>query len=140
MQKTTQLKKEEIKRDWREIDLSGRILGRVASEIAQLLIGKHKPNYTPHLDCGDYVVAINSKDIQISGKKNRDKIYHRHTGYMGGLKSVSFERLMEKDPTQVIRLAVKNMLPKNKLRKKRLKRLKVYVDDKHPYEDKLKNK
>ena len=138
MKKTTQLKKEEIKRGWHKIDLTGRVLGRVATEIAELLIGKHKPDYTPHLDCGDYIVAVNSKDIQVTGKKYEDKMYHRHTGYMGGLKSISFDKLIEKDPNQIIKLAVKNMLPKNKLRKGRLLRLKVFEGEDHPYEDKIK--
>ncbi len=137
MQKTKQLKKEEIEREWHRIDLAGQVLGRVAVKIAGLLIGKHKPNYTPHLDCGDYVVAVNSKQIGVTGKKRQDKIYHHHTGYMGGLKSISFQKLIEKDPNKIIHLAVKNMLPKNKLRKKRLARLKVYPDADHPYEDKI---
>ncbi len=137
MKKTTQLKKEEIERNWHLVDLSGRILGRAATEIAQLLIGKHKPDYTPHLDCGDYVIAVNSKDIQVSGKKFKNKTYHRHTGYMGGLKSITFDKLMKKDPDRIIKLAVKNMLPKNKLRKNRLKRLKVFETEEHPYGEKV---
>jgi len=137
MQKTRQLKKEEIQREWHKVDLAGRTLGRTASEIARLLIGKHKPSYTPHLDCGDYVVVLNSKDIQVTGKKAKKKTYHRHTGYMGGLKSITFEKLLDKNPNQIIKLAVKNMLPKNKLRKGRLKRLKVFEGKEHPYEDKF---
>lgn len=136
--KTSQLKKEEIKRDWHLVDLSGRTLGRVATEISQLLIGKHKPDYTPHLDCGDYVVVVNSADVEVSGKKREDKMYYRHTGYMGGLKSASFDELIEKKPNLVIKLAVKNMLPKNKLRKKRLQRLRVFKNEDHPYADKVK--
>jgi large subunit ribosomal protein L13 len=136
--RTTQLKKEEIERNWHKIDLSGQILGRVATEIAELLIGKRKPDYTPHLDCGDYVVAVNSKDVRVSGKKRKNKIYYRHTGYMGGLKSITFEKLIKKNPNQLIKLAVKNMLPKNKLRKQRLKRLKVFKENEHPYGEKLK--
>jgi large subunit ribosomal protein L13 len=136
--KTTMLKKEEINRQWQEIDLSDKILGRAATRISQLLIGKHKPEYTPHLDCGDYVVAINSKKIKVTGKKTVDKLYHRHTGYMGGLKTISFDKLIEKDPNQIIKLAVKNMLPKNKLRKKRLKRLKIFETEDHPYAKKIK--
>lgn len=136
--KTTQLKKEEIKRDWHQVDLSGQVLGRAASEIAKLLIGKHKPDYTPHLDCGDYVVGVNSADIRVSGKKRENKIYYRHTGYMGGLKEATFEELIEKKPNLVIKLAVKNMLPKNKLRKHRLNRLKVFKNEDHPYGDKFK--
>lgn len=137
MQKTTQLKKEEIKRKWHKIDLAGRTLGRAATEIAKLLIGKHKPDYTPHLDSGDYVVALNSKAIQVSGKKRENKFYHHHTGYMGGLKSISFDKLMEKDPNRIIKLAVKNMLPKNKLRKQRLSRLMVFEGKEHPYGEKV---
>jgi len=137
MQKTTQLKKEEIERNWHKIDLAGQTLGRAATEIAKLLIGKHRPDYTPHLDCGDYVVALNSKGIQVSGKKRENKFYHRHTGYMGGLKSISFDKLMEKDSNQIIKLAVKNMLPKNKLRKQRIKRLMVFEGKEHPYGEKI---
>ncbi len=136
--KTTQLKKEEIKRDWHEMDLSGQILGRAASQVAKLLIGKHKPDYTPHLDCGDYVVVINSADVRVSGKKKENKTYYRHTGYMGGLKETTFDELIEKKPNLVIKLAVKNMLPKNKLRKQRLKRLKIFKSEEHPYGDKFK--
>jgi large subunit ribosomal protein L13 len=136
--KTHSTKKNEIKREWHLIDLKGKILGRVSTEMAQLLIGKKKVNYVPYLDCGDNVVAINAAGIKVTGKKEDEKIYFRHSGYPGGAKELTFKQQMEKDPRKIIMLAVKNMLPKNKLRKNRLARLKVFVDDKHPYKDKFK--
>ncbi len=138
MQRTYQPKQEEIKRNWHLIDARGKILGRVATEMAEYLIGKHKVNYVPHLDVGDYVVVINADKFIVTGKKRKNKMYRRHTGYMGGLKEVTLEDLLEKKPKEAIKLAVKNMLPKNKLRKKRLSRLKIFVDENHPYDDKFK--
>lgn len=139
MQKTYQPKQEEIQRNWHLINARGKILGRVATEIAKYLIGKHKVNYVPHLDVGDYVVVTNADKFTVTGKKRKNKMYRRHTGYMGGLKEKTLEELLEDKPKQAIKLAVKNMLPKNKLRKKRLKRLKIFVDEDHPYEDKFSN-
>ena len=139
-QKTYSPKASEIKRHWRSIDLNDQVLGRAATEIAVLLIGKEKPYFVPHLDCGDYVVAINAGKVKVTGKKRKQKIYYRHSGYPGGLKQIPFERMMEKDPAKVIELAVRGMLPKNKLRDRRMRRLKVFADDKHPYEDKFKVK
>lgn len=136
--KTFQLKKEEIKRDWWLIDVKDKVLGRVATRIASLLIGDHKVKYTAHLDCGDYVIVTNVDKVKVTGKKRKAKKYYWHTGYMGGLKERTFQEQMDRDSRQVIRNAVKNMLPKNKLQKKRMKRLKVYLDDKHPYGDRLK--
>ena len=137
--KTYQPKKKEIKRQWHLIDARGKILGRLATKIAQLLIGKHKPTFVPHLDSGDYVVVINAAQIKVTGKKLKKKIYYRHTGYMGGLKETRLEEMLAKHPTRVIWLAVKNMLPKNKLRKQRLKRLKIFADETHCYQDKIQN-
>lgn len=136
--KTTVTKAKQIKRSWHLIDLKGQTLGRIASRMAQILMGKHKVYFTPALDCGDFIVAINAAEIVVTGRKTKQKTYYRHSGYPGGLKSLTFEQLMEKDPRKVIRLAVKNMLPKNKLKDKRLARLKVFVNEKHDYEDKFK--
>lgn len=136
--KTSVTKAKDIKRKWHLIDLKGQILGRTATRIAQILIGKGKVYFTPALDCGDFVVAVNAAEIVVTGRKDKQKIYYRHSGYPGGLKSLTFEQLMKKDPRKIIRLAVKNMLPKNKLRDQRLARLKVFVGEKHNYEDKFK--
>jgi len=129
--KTLMPKKDDITRDWYLIDLEGQILGRVASKIAQILMGKHKPGFTYHLDIGDWVVATNSRNIRVTGKKRTDKLYQHYTGYPGGLKEATFEELMAKDPRLAVKAAVKGMLPKNKLRDKRLKRLKIFPDEKH---------
>lgn len=136
--KTYQPKGSEIKREWHLIDLKDRVLGREVSKIIRLLIGKHKPNFSPHLDSGDYVVVINASQFKVTGKKKRDKIYYHHTNYAGGIKSLTLEELMAKDCRLVIQRAVKNMLPKNKLRKLRLMRLKIFKDQTHPYQDRLK--
>ena len=136
--KTKTTKKSEIKRAWHLIDVKDKILGRVTTQVAQLLIGKNKVYFTPHLDCGDYVVVINAGQIKVTGKKADQKVYYRHSGYPGGFREVSFKEQMEKDPRQIIRSAVKSMLPKNKLRDPRLARLKIFTDDKHSFQDKLK--
>jgi len=135
--KTYSLKKKDIKRKWHLFDLKGKIIGRTATTIAQLLQGKDKVYFTPHLDCGDYVVVINASQVKVSGKKRKNKLYYRHSGYPGGLKKVTFEQQLEKDPTKIVKWAVKNMLPKNKLRKKRLTRLRVFSNSDHCYEDKF---
>ena len=136
--KTYTPKIKDIKRSWHLVDLSGQVLGRAASKIAQILQGKHKVYYTPHLDCGDFVVAVNSDKIKVTGKKLKEKTYFRHSGYPGGLKAVTLEQQMAKDSRKIIEWAVKNMLPKNKLRQPRLRRLKVFAGDNHPYKDKFK--
>jgi large subunit ribosomal protein L13 len=128
----------DIKRNWLLVDIAGKILGREASQIAQWLIGKHKVYYVPHLDCGDYVVVINADKVRLTGKKEQQKKYARHSGYPGGLKEVSFAQQMSKDPRKIIESAVSRMLPKNKLHQKRLRRLKVFAGGTHPYQDKLK--
>lgn len=127
----------DIKREWHLFDAQGQILGRLSTKIAELLIGKNKPYYTPHLDCGDWVVVINARDVKVTGKKRKEKIYYRHSGYPGGLKALTFEQMMQRDPRKVIFQAVSGMLPKNKLKKKRLKRLRVFAGEKHPYEKKF---
>ncbi len=136
--KTFSLRKEDVKREWHLLDARGQVLGRLAVQAAELLIGKHKPNFTPHIDNGDYVVVINAADVRVTGRKLKQKMYYRHTGYLGNLKELTLAQMLAKDPRKVIWLAVRGMLPKNKLRQQRLGRLKVFNDDQHPYADKLK--
>jgi len=136
---TKPVKAKEIKRDWHLIDASSKILGRLAPEIVKLLQGKHKRNYVPYLDMGDYVVVINAKRVIVSGKKADQKIYTRYSGYPGGLKEISFNKLLEEKPEEIVKGAVSGMLPKNKLRKKRLARLYVFADENYPFADKFKN-
>jgi large subunit ribosomal protein L13 len=138
--KTKAIKASEIKRLWHLKNAEGKILGRLATKVAFLLMGKNKPYFVNHLDCGDYVVVINAARIQVSGRKKKQKIYYRHSGYPGGFKEISFEEQMKRDPRKIIRDAVSGMLPKNKLRDKRLARLKIFVDGKHPYAGKFKIK
>jgi large subunit ribosomal protein L13 len=140
MKKTKQTKKKEIERQWHLIDVEGKTLGRISAQIAQILMGKDKVYYVPHLDCGDYVVVINAAKISVSGRKRKQKLYRRHSGYPGGFRELNFAQMMRKDPTQVLRLAVTGMLPKNKLREKRLARLKIFKEEKQPYQDKFKGK
>jgi large subunit ribosomal protein L13 len=129
--KTFSAKPAEVKRDWYIIDAKGKTLGRMASEIARRLKGKHKPEYTPHVDTGDNIVVVNAEKVHVTGKKITDKIYYRHSGFPGGIKSLSFEKLIEKAPERVIQLAVKGMLPKNPLGRAMLRKLKVYAGPDH---------
>lgn len=138
MRKTKVTKASEIKKSWHLVDAKGKILGRLASQIAKILMGKDKPYYSPHLDSGDFVVVINAAEVEISGRKRKQKLYRRHSGYPGGFRELTFTQLMKRDPREVIRQAVGGMLPKNKLRDRRLARLKIFTDDQHPYQDKLK--
>jgi large subunit ribosomal protein L13 len=131
--KTFSAKAGEINHDWFVVDAADKTLGRLASEIAHRLRGKHKPEYTPHVDTGDYIVVINAEKIRVTGAKSRDKIYHHHTGYPGGIKSISFEKLIEKAPERVIQGAVKGMLPRNPLGRAMFKKLKVYAGTEHPH-------
>ena len=132
MSKYTKMqKKEEVTRNWYEIDAEGKILGKVAAEIAVRLMGKNKPSYTPHVDGGDFVVVTNAEKIAVTGKKLTDKKYYRHSGYPGGLKVRSLQEMLEKQPTEVIRKAVERMLPKNKLGSQMIGRLKVFVGNEH---------
>ncbi len=123
-----------VKRNWWEIDADGKVLGRLASRIAIILMGKHKPDYLPYLDIGDFIVVINAEKIKVTGSKLENKFYYRHSGYPGGLKSTTLKELLKKHPERVIMYAVKNMLPKNKLKKRRLKRLKIYAGSAHPHQ------
>jgi large subunit ribosomal protein L13 len=136
--KTYSTKASDIKREWHVIDASGRTLGRLASEVAQLLRGKHKPMYVPHLDTGDYVIVINADKVRVTGNKAKQKLYYRHSGYRGGLKSTSLAEMMESHPTRVIEHAVRGMLPKGPLGRAMLKKLKVYAGPKHPHQAQVK--
>ena len=117
----------EVERKWYVIDAEGKTLGRLASEVASILRGKKKPIYTPHVDCGDYVIVINAEKVEVTGKKRKEKIYKRHTGYPGGLREITFEKLQAKKPDEIIRHAVKGMLPDGKLGRQMYKKLKVYA-------------
>ncbi len=132
--KTFNAKKEDIVRDWYLIDAEGKVLGRLASEIAKRLKGKHKPIYTPHVDTGDFVVVVNADKVFLTGKKLTDKMYYHHTGYPGGIKSISAGKLLMEKPERLLRIAVKGMLPKNSLGRQMLKKLKVYSGNEHPHE------
>ena len=123
----------EIKQEWHLVDAKAQILGRLASEIAVYLQGKHKPGYTKFLDTGDYVVVVNCQDLLVTGKKTSDKLYHRHTGYPGGLKTTNFADMMQKDPTKVLQLAVKGMLPRGPLGRKMLSKLKLFSGAEHSH-------
>ncbi|MFT5421786.1 MAG: large subunit ribosomal protein L13 [Candidatus Endobugula sp.] len=131
--KTISANPETVKRDWYVIDADGKTLGRMAAEIATRLRGKHKPEYTPHVDTGDYIVVINAEKVRVSGNKAKGKMYYRHTGYVGGIKSLSFEKLIEKAPERPIESAVRGMLPKGPLGRVMYKKLKVYAGTEHPH-------
>ncbi len=131
--KTYSAKAEEVQRDWYVVDAEEKTLGRLAAEIAHRLRGKHKAEYTPHVDTGDYIVVINAEKVKVTGKKATDKIYHSHSGYPGGLKSISFEKLIDKAPERVLQSAVKGMLPRNPLGRAMFRKLKVYAGSEHPH-------
>lgn len=131
--KTFSAKAHEVRRDWLVVDAADKTLGRLASEIARRLRGKHKPEYTPHVDTGDYIVVVNADRIRVTGRKASDKMYHHHTGYIGNLKSISFEKLQQKAPGRVLELAVKGMLPKNPLGRAMYRKLKIYAGPDHQH-------
>lgn len=131
--KTFSAKAEAVQREWFIVDAKGKTLGRLATEIASRLRGKHKPEYTPHVDTGDFIIVVNAAEVHVTGNKAKDKMYHRHTGYIGGLKSISFEKLIEKAPERTIETAVKGMLPKGPLGRVMFKKLKVYPGAEHPH-------
>jgi large subunit ribosomal protein L13 len=131
--KTISAKADEVKRDWFLIDAEGRTLGRLATEIARRLRGKHKAIYTPHVDTGDYIVVINADKVRVSGNKARDKMYYRHSGYMGGLTETNFSDMIERSPERVIELAVKGMLPRTPLGRAMYRKLKVYAGPNHQH-------
>lgn len=132
--KTFSAKAEEINREWFLVDAEGKTLGRMASEIALRLRGKHKPEFTPHVDTGDYIVVVNVEKLAVTGNKLNDKMYHHHTGYVGNLKSIKLKDLLAKHPERVLETAVKGMLPKNSLGRQMYRKLKVYAGPSHPHE------
>ncbi len=132
--RTFTAKMKDIEREWFVVDAEGQTLGRLASRIAPILRGKHKPIYTPHMDCGDYVIVINADKVRVTGRKLDQKMYYRHSGYPGGLKSISLRDQLAQHPERVIEAAVKGMLPKNKLGRRMFKKLKVYAGDSHPHQ------
>ncbi len=132
--KTYQAKKGELDQRWYLVNAEGKVLGRLATELAKILRGKTKPTYTPHIDTGDFIVVVNAEKVALTGKKMKDKIYYRHTGYPGGIREISAEKLLAKKPTELIRKAVKGMIPKNSLGRQMLSKLKVYAGPNHPHE------
>jgi large subunit ribosomal protein L13 len=132
--KTYSAKPKEIEQHWYLVDADGQTLGRLATRIADTLRGKRKPEYTPHIDTGDFVVVVNAEKISVTGKKREDKIYYRHSGYPGGLRERTFAEEIERRPTEVLRKAVKGMLPRNRLARRQLTKLKIYAGPEHPHE------
>jgi len=131
--KTFSAKPAEVRRDWYVVDASGKTLGRLSTEIARRLRGKHKPEYTPHVDTGDYIVVVNAEKIRVTGNKLKDKMYHHHTGYIGNLKSTNLEKLLDEAPERAIQYAVKGMLPKGPLGRKMLGKLRVFAGPEHTH-------
>lgn len=136
-QKTFMQRKEDVTREWHLVDIKDQVLGRVATQIAEKLMGKNKATYTPHTDGGDYVVVINADKVAVTGDKENKKVYYWHTLFPGGLKERTFQEMMDKHPEEIIRRAVKNMLPKNRTRNERMARLKIYVGEDHPHKSQL---
>ena len=132
--KTYCAKKGEVSRDWYVVDAEGKVLGKIASEIATRLRGKHKPVYTPHTDTGDFIIVVNADKIVLTGKKLSDKIYYHHSGYPGGIKAITAGKLLQEKPTEVLRKAIQGMLPKNSLGRKMLTKLKIYASGEHHHE------
>ncbi|MDF1827266.1 MAG: 50S ribosomal protein L13 [Legionellaceae bacterium] len=132
--KTYSAKAADVNRGWYIIDASEQILGRLATEAARRLRGKHKAEYTPHVDTGDYIIVINAEKARVTGSKFKDKTYYSHSGYPGGMKKIQFDKLQEKNPTKIIELAIKGMLPKNSLGRDMYRKLKVYAGSEHPHE------
>ena len=131
--KTEFAKKEQVARKWYVIDAQGQVLGRLAVEIARRLRGKHKPNFSPHVDTGDYIIVVNADKIRLTGRKMDNKMYYRHTGYPGGLRSMNARQLLGRKPERMVELAVKGMLPKNRLGRRMYQKLKVYITAEHPH-------
>lgn len=130
---TVSTKPADVRRDWYVVDAEGKTLGRLSTEIARRLRGKHKPEYTPHVDTGDYIIVINAEKVRVTGNKLQNKMYHHHTGYIGNLKSISMEKLLQKAPERVIETAVRGMMPKNKLGRAMFKKLRVYAGNDHQH-------
>ena len=138
--KTYQPKKKEVKREWHLIDADGQVLGRMATGISKLLMGKHKPKYASHIDMGDYVVVLNASKVELTGRKKDQKVYRGHSGYPGGFKEVSFQKMIQEHPERVIEKAVSGMLPGNRLKQNRMRRLLVSADKRNPYRSKFEKK
>lgn len=132
--KTVSAKPQTVKRDWFIIDAEDMVLGRLATEISRRLRGKHKPEYTPHVDTGDYIVVINAEKVRVTGRKKTSKMYHHHSGYPGGLKSIRFDKMLQKAPERILERAVKGMLPKGPLGRAMFRKLKVYVGSEHKHQ------
>ncbi len=132
--KTPLPKVNEIEKKWYVVDATDKVLGRLATQIAIRLRGKHRPDFTPHLDTGDFIIVVNAEKVKLTGRKLDQKMYHKHSGYLGGLKSMTAKQMLEKKPEEVIRLAVRRMLPKNKLARHQLKKLKIYRGSEHPHQ------
>jgi large subunit ribosomal protein L13 len=132
--KTFSAKPEDVRHDWYVVDATGKTLGRLSTEIARRLRGKHKPEYTPHVDTGDYIVVVNAEKIRVTGNKMKDKMYHRYTGYIGNLKSIPLEKLMAEKPERALEFAVKGMLPRNPLGRKMYSKLRVFAGPEHNHE------
>mgnify|MGYP006079855791 FL=1 len=132
--KTVSTKPADVTRDWFVVDAEGKTLGRMATEIARRLRGKHKPEYTPHVDTGDYIIVVNAEKVRVTGNKAKDKMYYRHTGYPGGLRSMSFEKMVDHAPERTVEFAVKGMLPKGPLGRAMYAKLKVYAGTEHPHQ------
>ena len=132
--KTVSTKPADVARDWYVVDAEGKTLGRMATEIARRLRGKHKPEYTPHVDTGDYIIVVNAEKVRVTGNKAKDKMYYRHTGYPGGLRSMSFEKMVDHAPERTVEFAVKGMLPKGPLGRAMYAKLKVYAGTEHPHQ------
>jgi large subunit ribosomal protein L13 len=132
--KTYSTKAKDVERQWHVVDASGKILGKLATEVANLLMGKHKPTFVPYLDTGDFVIVLNATKVKVTGKKPKQKTYYRHSGYPGGIKAETYEEMMAAHPTRVIEHAVKGMLPHNRLGRAMFKKLKVYAGDSHPHQ------
>jgi len=134
MSTTVSAKPAEVRRDWYLVDADGKTLGRLASEIARRLKGKHKPIFTPHVDTGDYIVVVNAEKVAVTGNKMKDKMYHHHTGYVGNLKSISLEKQLQKAPERVLEAAVKGMLPRNPLGRAMMKKLRIFAGPEHTHQ------
>jgi len=132
--KTVSTKPADVTRDWYVVDAEGKTLGRMATEIARRLRGKHKPEYTPHVDTGDYIIVVNAEKVRVTGNKAKDKMYYRHTGYPGGLRSMSFEKMVDHAPERTVEFAVKGMLPEGPLGRAMYAKLKVYAGTEHPHQ------
>lgn len=137
MNKTYSVKASEIQRNWHCVDATDQVLGKLATQVAQLLMGKHKPTFSKHMDTGDNVVVINAAKIKVTGNKMKDKLYYRHSGYPGGMKSIALGKLMETNPERVIEYAVKGMVPHNKLGAQMMKKLRVYAGAEHPHQSQV---